>query len=154
MIDCLPPTLLGCFQAISEEDNSASTPVSFPPEPSIVNNNNYEETPANCKVPSGVITFSFNKEEASTSGRNENTTDTQQSEVAQNGPRTEEAMNEGITTSSRSSFLHLTRGESNLPGSSLLYGPVANSGHIPFSGSISLRSDSSTTSARSFAFPM
>lgn len=143
------------FQAISEESNLGFTPQSFPAEVS-VSSNVSEETPVNCKVPSGVISFSFIKEAASTSGRYENkeTTVNQPPVVAQIDPITEEAIVDGPITSARSSILHLIQGESNLSGSALLSGPLANSGHIPYSGSISLRSDSSTTSARSFAFPM
>ncbi|KAK3154481.1 hypothetical protein QOZ80_2BG0191020 [Eleusine coracana subsp. coracana] len=44
--------------------------------------------------------------------------------------------------------------ESNFFGPSIMSAPVSNSGHIAYSGNISLRSDSSTTSTRSFAFPV
>ncbi|KAF8653014.1 hypothetical protein HU200_062449 [Digitaria exilis] len=39
-------------------------------------------------------------------------------------------------------------------GPSIMSGPVSMSGHIAYSGNVSLRSDSSTTSTRSFAFPV
>ncbi|CAM0945498.1 unnamed protein product [Alopecurus aequalis] len=39
-------------------------------------------------------------------------------------------------------------------GPSIMSAPVSNSGHLAYSGSISIRSDSSTTSTRSFAFPV
>lgn len=39
-------------------------------------------------------------------------------------------------------------------GPSIMSSPVSNSGHLAYSGNISIRSDSSTTSTRSFAFPV
>ncbi|XP_062222939.1 uncharacterized protein LOC133921880 [Phragmites australis] len=39
-------------------------------------------------------------------------------------------------------------------GPSIMSGPVSISGHIAYSGNISIRSDSTTTSTRSFAFPV
>ncbi|KAG8082297.1 hypothetical protein GUJ93_ZPchr0014g47409 [Zizania palustris] len=44
--------------------------------------------------------------------------------------------------------------ESSFSGPSITSGPLTPSGHIAYSGNISLRSDSSTTSTRSFAFPV
>lgn len=44
--------------------------------------------------------------------------------------------------------------DANFSGPSIMSGPVSMSGHIAYSGNISLRSDSSTTSTRSFAFPV
>ncbi|CAL5021222.1 unnamed protein product [Urochloa decumbens] len=44
--------------------------------------------------------------------------------------------------------------EPNFFGPSIMSGPVSMSGHIAYSGNVSLRSDSSTTSTRSFAFPV
>ncbi|KAJ1279714.1 hypothetical protein BS78_04G176200 [Paspalum vaginatum] len=44
--------------------------------------------------------------------------------------------------------------EPNFAGPSIMSGPVSMSGHIAYSGNVSLRSDSSTTSTRSFAFPV
>lgn len=44
--------------------------------------------------------------------------------------------------------------ESGLFGPSIMSAPVSHSGHLAYSGSISIRSDSSATSTRSFAFPV
>ncbi|XP_044954421.1 uncharacterized protein LOC123404552 isoform X4 [Hordeum vulgare subsp. vulgare] len=44
--------------------------------------------------------------------------------------------------------------EPGLFGPSIMSAPVSNSGHLAYSGNISIRSDSSTTSTRSFAFPV
>ncbi|ONK79365.1 uncharacterized protein A4U43_C01F5620 [Asparagus officinalis] len=143
------------FEAKSEDTNAASTTLSFPSEISVLSNES-KEIP-NSKVPSDVITFNFDTESASTSGRNENkeSTNCQKTEVvARNSPQIEETKIEGATTSLRYSFLQLMQGESNASEPSILSGSLASSGRIPYSGSISLRSDSSTTSARSFAFPI
>lgn len=45
-------------------------------------------------------------------------------------------------------------GESSFSAVGPVSSHISYSGPVPFNGSISLRSDSSTTSARSFAFPM
>ncbi|KAG6474398.1 hypothetical protein ZIOFF_068333 [Zingiber officinale] len=50
-------------------------------------------------------------------------------------------------------FYHNNHGHSNFTDPSVS-GPRGTSGHLAYSGSISLRSDSSTTSTRSFAFPV
>lgn len=47
-----------------------------------------------------------------------------------------------------------SEGESSFSVAGPVSGLITYSGPIAFSGSISLRSDSSTTSTRSFAFPM
>ncbi|WOL19910.1 hypothetical protein Cni_G28712 [Canna indica] len=56
-------------------------------------------------------------------------------------------------TTDESSLYHDNHGDLNFPGP-YLSGPKVTSGHIAYSGSISLRSDSSTTSTHSFAFPI
>ncbi|XP_034902751.1 uncharacterized protein [Populus alba] len=50
--------------------------------------------------------------------------------------------------------LQYADGESSFSSSGPLFGLTSHSGPIPYSGSVSLRSDSSTTSTRSFAFPI
>lgn len=50
--------------------------------------------------------------------------------------------------------LQYADGESSFSSSGPLFGLTSHSGPIAYSGSVSLRSDSSTTSTRSFAFPM
>lgn len=52
------------------------------------------------------------------------------------------------------SFSSMVLGETSFSSMVPLGSLISNSGRIGFSGSISLRSDSSTTSTRSFAFPM
>ena len=49
---------------------------------------------------------------------------------------------------------HHGLGESSFSAVGPVSGRISYSGPVPYSGSISLRSDSSTTSTRSFAFPM
>ncbi|XP_068638352.1 uncharacterized protein [Aristolochia californica] len=59
-----------------------------------------------------------------------------------------------VTGSTRSFFIQHGLGESSFSEAHSLRNSIAHSGHIAYSGSISLRSDSSTASARSFAFPI
>ncbi|XP_068642683.1 uncharacterized protein [Aristolochia californica] len=66
----------------------------------------------------------------------------------------DDAVLDSLTGSTRSFFIQHGLGESSFSGAHSLPSSVAHSGHIPYSGSISLRSDSSTASARSFAFPI
>ncbi|KAJ6824687.1 uncharacterized protein M6B38_379320 [Iris pallida] len=138
-------------QAILERSKTTSTTVLSAAE----DVDRDKEISSTCKVPSGVITFTFDPKEASTSSRevNKDDKDVQQS-THHIGPGTEGATSDGATTSTRSSFLHLIQEDSNFHGPGFLSGSIANSGHIPYSGNISIRSDSSTTSARSFAFPI
>ncbi|KAL2349100.1 hypothetical protein Fmac_003100 [Flemingia macrophylla] len=52
------------------------------------------------------------------------------------------------------SHIHHSLGESSFSAIGPISGRISYSGPVPYSGSISLRSDSSTTSTRSFAFPI
>ncbi|MCL7043986.1 hypothetical protein MKW94_026008 [Papaver nudicaule] len=58
------------------------------------------------------------------------------------------------TASSRSFFIQHGHGESSFSSAGPFSGPLAYTDPVPYSGSISHRSDSSTTSTRSFAFPV
>lgn len=51
-------------------------------------------------------------------------------------------------------FNHASHSESNVLGSASFSHQIIYSGQAPYSGNVSLRSDSSTTSTRSFAFPV
>ncbi|KAG0475357.1 hypothetical protein HPP92_015043 [Vanilla planifolia] len=73
--------------------------------------------------------------------------------LARKDARTEELILHDIT-SPCSSFSNLSYVESSMYHAAVFSAPIMNSGHIPYSGNISLRSESSTTSARSFAFPI
>ncbi|URE08597.1 hypothetical protein MUK42_34700 [Musa troglodytarum] len=75
---------------------------------------------------------------------NRGNTDGESFTDAQNWFAREEMVLDGATSSSRCSCYHDNDGDP---------GPKASSGHIAFPGNISLRSDS-TTSTRSFAFPI
>ena len=52
------------------------------------------------------------------------------------------------------SQIHYSLGESSFSAVGPVSGRINYSGPVPYSGSISIRSDSSTTSTRSFAFPV
>nr|XP_010943300.1 uncharacterized protein LOC105061062 isoform X3 [Elaeis guineensis] len=106
--------------------------------------------PGNAELENGVSGA------ASISGQEESNQkiDRQKDGQAKNDPVTEEAVSDNATASARSSFVHNNHGDLNYSEPVYLSGPIVSSGHIPYSGSISLRSDSSTTSTRSFAFPI
>ncbi|KAL0919190.1 hypothetical protein M5K25_011269 [Dendrobium thyrsiflorum] len=101
------------------------------------------------------VSFTSDLEAGGTSivGNENEVINNQQTVQSQNGIETEEAVSEG-TTSARSSFSHLAHGESNLLGPSNFSGSITTSSHTPCSANISLRSESSTTSGQSFAFPL
>ncbi|TVU29508.1 hypothetical protein EJB05_21078, partial [Eragrostis curvula] len=74
------------------------------------------------------------------------------STLAHAGSAVMQTLSEGPKSASRTS--NDDPYEWNFFGPSIMSAPVSNSGHIAYSGNISLRSDSSTTSTRSFAFPV
>lgn len=69
----------------------------------------------------------------------------------QNSPETadDKSTDQAVTSHVRRSL-----GESSFSAVGQLSSRISYSGPVPYSGSISLRSDSSTTSTRSFAFPV
>ncbi|KAI3953670.1 hypothetical protein MKW98_017494 [Papaver atlanticum] len=69
-------------------------------------------------------------------------------------PAVEDSLGELISASSRSILTQHGQGESSFSALDNPAALVTRSGRIAYSGSISLRSDSSTTSTRSFAFPI
>ncbi|XP_028550263.1 uncharacterized protein LOC110114832 isoform X2 [Dendrobium catenatum] len=101
------------------------------------------------------VAFTSDLEAGGTSivGNENQVINNQQTVQFQNGLESEEAVSDG-TTSARSSFSHLAHGESNLLGPANFSGSITTSSHIPCSANISLRSESSTTSGHSFAFPL
>lgn len=74
------------------------------------------------------------------------------STLAQDGSAVEQTMPDSSKSTARVG--NEDTYEPNFSGPSIMSGPVSMSGHIAYSGNISLRSDSSTTSTRSFAFPV
>ncbi|XP_072978164.1 uncharacterized protein [Typha angustifolia] len=97
----------------------------------------------------------FNPRETDTSGTDggKNTLDGQQPAHVQSNLVVEESLPDGRRNSVVSSVYH-NHGEVNLSGSDVSSGQTASLGYIPYSGSISFRSESSATSTRSFAFPI
>jgi hypothetical protein len=73
-------------------------------------------------------------------------------------PTQAHTMDEQIAPDSATSASRIGNGyppsEPGLFGPSIMSATVSHSGHLAYSGSISIRSDSSTTSTRSFAFPV
>ncbi|XP_030549335.1 uncharacterized protein LOC115754469 isoform X2 [Rhodamnia argentea] len=108
------------------------------------------------KVESGSITFSFNASAPESSDRGESSsTGNKEQHEGQNAHRPDEASNRRTDSClGRHDF-----GESSFSVAGPVSGSITYSGPITYSGSLSLRSlslrsDSSTTSARSFAFPI
>lgn len=114
------------------------------------------ETTADNLVKSGDATFNFDSVGTNSNNAEEHKEDKAhqscKSDVLNQG--IEDTATDGATASNQNPVLHPSRGEPSFSGLSSLPGPIITSGRIPFSGSISYRSDSSTTSARSFAFPI
>ncbi|CAL9111053.1 unnamed protein product [Musa textilis] len=118
------------------------------------------EKPPNAQL-EGVCNSDFNSvaavaAAATISGTEENNknTDDKQLVNALYHCSNEEMIFDATTASARSSFYPNNHGDLHFSGPSYLSSPKVSSGHIPYSGSISLRSESSTTSTHSFAFPM
>ncbi|KAK9276516.1 hypothetical protein L1049_006050 [Liquidambar formosana] len=107
----------------------------------------------NSKVESGSITFDFDSSTAEASGREEASPngDSEQPLETPNMSRHEEGISDNLTVSSQ---VQHGLGESSFSKVGPLSGLITYSGPIAYSGSLSLRSDSSTTSTRSFAFPI
>ncbi|PKA46331.1 hypothetical protein AXF42_Ash020855 [Apostasia shenzhenica] len=101
------------------------------------------------KLLGGETTSNLGSEETSFIGNDSDDANNENVTLIKNVAGTEQPIVDD-TTSTRSSFSCFTHGDSGLPGHACLSG----SDYIPFSGSISIRSDSSTTSAHSFAFPV
>ncbi|KAL5553801.1 hypothetical protein UlMin_041202 [Ulmus minor] len=76
-------------------------------------------------------------------------------EILQNVAPNASIIEDGIfgTQNISGQFIY-TQGECSFSAAGAMSGRINYSGPIPYSGSISLRSDSSTTSTRSFAFPV
>ncbi|OWM75868.1 hypothetical protein CDL15_Pgr009512 [Punica granatum] len=108
-----------------------------------------KEVPFSSQVESGTITFSFAASTPTPSNRYESLS-RGNNEFPNNQDRPK--VNESHAYFGRDQQSY---GESSF---SILAGPpsglISNSGPIAYSGSLSLRSDSSTTSTRSFAFPV
>ncbi|KAM7484463.1 hypothetical protein LguiA_000472 [Lonicera macranthoides] len=103
------------------------------------------------KVESGTITFNFGTCKPASSSKDQSDNVLHRPLELQSEPFHDDATSDSL---SGATHVHHCEGESSFsmlgPGSGL----ITYSGPIPFSGSISLRSDSSTTSTRSFAFPV
>lgn len=77
----------------------------------------------------------------------------QQSFQSQNGVETEEPVSDGASSAQNSSS-QLGHDDSSLLGPANISGSIMSSSHVPYLGNVSLRSESSTTSVQSFAFPV
>ncbi|KAJ0965328.1 hypothetical protein J5N97_026466 [Dioscorea zingiberensis] len=134
------------------EKGNISTEVVPSIDDKLIQSNGSRGSTANNEVESGVITFNFDSAEAAVSDRLENKDNkaSQQPMRALYNNLVEDTSSDAATASGRTLFVHHNREDSGFS----LSEPIVSSGRVPFSGSISHRSDSSTTSARSFAFPI
>ncbi|XP_044490202.1 uncharacterized protein LOC123214481 isoform X2 [Mangifera indica] len=104
----------------------------------------------NSKVETGSITFDFNASAPTSRGREECSLN---GDSKQNGTADTSKL-EYAPRLSVSSQVPNSVGESSFSATGPTSGLITYSGPIAYSGSLSLRSDSSTTSTRSFAFPI
>lgn len=107
-----------------------------------------EKSSYNSMVETGSITFDFDASAPGARGKEEPLGDSQRIETP-GMSRLEDAPRQSV-----SSQFHSGLGESSFSAAGSLPSLISYSGPVAYSGSISLRSDSSTTSTRSFAFPM
>lgn len=96
----------------------------------------------NSKADSATITFDFDSIKLESEGIDNN------DKIANNLPTNSSKIANNATDENKA------QGESSFSMAGPVSGIISHSGAIPYSGSISIRSDSSTTSARSFAFPI
>ncbi|KAF8021371.1 hypothetical protein BT93_G1724 [Corymbia citriodora subsp. variegata] len=153
-------TLVHDSRADSERDNrSPENCVTTDPSPSerseehkdLVNELSYCR-----KVESGSITFSFNDSVPESSNRGESSSNGNKEQHEGQNVRKLDGASDRRTESSLGRH---DLGESSFSVAGPVSGSISYSGPIAYSGSLSLRSlsirsDSSTTSARSFAFPV
>ncbi|KAL5723321.1 hypothetical protein ACHQM5_006733 [Ranunculus cassubicifolius] len=136
-------------QGISEEQHSVESMT-----PAATEESNTCEEPKTEPSESADITSDIDSALPETSGREDEdpseTIDPPKSVETINMPSIDEETADIRSASNRSFFIQHGFGESSFSATGPLSGPL----QIPYSGSISLRSDSSTTSTRSFAFPV
>lgn len=111
------------------------------------------DLPYNSKVESSTITFDFNSSKPTTNGTDENLNDVdpEQPLKIDSKPSHENGISDSLAVESE---VQHGQGESSFSMAGPVSGRISYSGPLVYSGSVSLRSDSSTTSARSFAFPV
>ncbi|XXG79903.1 hypothetical protein AAC387_Pa09g0870 [Persea americana] len=116
--------------------------------------NNTKDLLFDRRVENGSITFDFNSSSSAKSARMEGAETADHQHSAQNFSMSglEDKALDSLTGSTRSFFIQHGYGESDHSGS--VSDPITYSGLIPYSGNTSLRSESSTASTRSFAFPV
>ncbi|XP_059648714.1 uncharacterized protein LOC132294758 isoform X2 [Cornus florida] len=106
----------------------------------------------NSKVEKRTITFDFDSSKvvARSKVKKENVGCEHQPE-SQNVPKHVDGLTGSLSVVSQ---VQHCNGESSFSAAGPVSNRINSSGHIPYSGSISVRSDSSATSTRSFAFPV
>ena len=107
----------------------------------------------NSTVESATISFDFNYYKSDASSRDKSTDDINHEKPLKivNEPRHENGFSGSLEAINE---VQHGQGESSFSMAGSVPGLITYSGSIPDSGSVSLRSDSSATSTRSFAFPV
>ncbi|KAH7674353.1 hypothetical protein IHE45_08G067800 [Dioscorea alata] len=141
---------------IQDEKGNISAVVVPSADKKLIQSNGSKENTAKNEVASGVITFNFDSAVAPASDTEDNKDNkaSHQPTRALYSHLIEDTSSDTATASGRSLLVHHNREDSGFSGPNFMSDPVVSSGHVQFSGSISHRSDSSATSARSFAFPI
>ncbi|XP_057493357.1 uncharacterized protein LOC130778879 isoform X2 [Actinidia eriantha] len=136
-----------CSKPLSESPTAVSAPAESN-RSNPVNNLSY-----NSKVECATITFDFNSSKSEASSRDKSTDDINHEQPLKivNEPRHENGFSGSLEPINEVQY---GQGESSFSVAGSVPGLITYSGSIPYSGSVSLRSDSSATSTRSFAFPV
>ncbi|XP_077221883.1 uncharacterized protein LOC143855694 [Tasmannia lanceolata] len=115
------------------------------------NSRNTEKFPINSKMETGSVTFDFESSPSVMSGSGEVTESANWQQSGRSLSGLENEVPDSLTGSSRSFFIQHGYGEPSFSGIRSDSGAIVNTGSM---GSISLRSDISTASTGSFAFPV
>ncbi|GFY88766.1 18S pre-ribosomal assembly protein gar2-like protein [Actinidia rufa] len=136
-----------CSKPLYESPTAVSAPAESN-KSNPVNNLSY-----NSKVERATITFDFNSTKSEASSRDKSTDDINHEQPLKivNEPRHENGFSGNLEPINE---VQHSQGESSFSMAGSMPGLITYSGSIPYSGSVSLRSDSSATSTRSFAFPV
>uniref|UniRef100_A0A1D1XJ75 Methylthioribose-1-phosphate isomerase n=1 Tax=Anthurium amnicola TaxID=1678845 RepID=A0A1D1XJ75_9ARAE len=138
--------------SVLEESNTTTSNVSSEEHKE---GNEAKNLSGNGKSGSNIVAFDIDLELPATTPKDiQGVSEFQQSGLATSGTALEDTATDGSGSLARTLFNHPSQADTNFLGPAALSGRIVYTGQIPYSGSISLRSDSSTTSTRSFAFPI
>ena len=147
--------------AVEELNNSSGDQMLASPVEETNGSSLSNELYYNSKVENGSITFDFDSLAPAVSGRKlslengDSGLETKKMSELENGiPDTQTVSRQLQHGQGEVSFSAASQGEESFSAVGTLSSLINFSGPVTYSGSVSLRSDSSTTSTRSFAFPV